>query len=388
MLVGGALAAAMTLTVLHGQQKPSSASAGADKVGATSFEKGGEDEFGPYEVVKNWPQPLSKEWTWGRTGGVWAESPDRVFIVQTGEIPLPLPKHPANTGLWGPGIPTYTAVDHPGTRHTNQFLVFGRDGKLIESLEQWKDLWVHPHSIKMNPYDPEHHVWALDGRSESGECAEQIFEFTHDLKKVVMTLGEYKVQGDDQYHFGGPTDLAFFPNGDFLVADGYRNGRIVRYDKNGKFLSQFGSKGNGPGQFRQVHGVVIDSRGIIYAADRGNSRIQVFDQSGKLLDIWPNIAFPDDLAITQDADGEHLWVADGDTSRFLKYDLNGRLLYHFGAFGTQPGRFWGTHRFSTDSEGNLYTAEVYGGRAQKFVPRRGADPTHIIGTFLGFNAAR
>ena len=64
------------------------------------------------------------------------------------------------------------------------------------------------------------------------------------------------------------------------------------------------------------------------------------------------------------------------------------MLYHFGAFGTQPGRFWGIHRFSTDADGNLYTAEVYGGRSQKLVPRKGADPNHIIGQFLGFKAAR
>jgi hypothetical protein len=68
--------------------------------------------------------------------------------------------------------------------------------------------------------------------------------------------------------------------------------------------------------------------------------------------------------------------------------LNGKLMYCFGAFGTQPGRFWGLHRFSTDTEGNLYTAEVYGGRAQKLVPKKGADKTHIIGPFRGFTASR
>lgn len=102
-------------------------------------------------MVPNWPQPLSKDWTWGRTGGVWAQSPDRVFVLQTGEIPLPLPGHPPNSGLWGPGVPTKTAVDYPGTRHTNQFLVVDRNGKLIEAWDQWHELWVHPHSIKMRP---------------------------------------------------------------------------------------------------------------------------------------------------------------------------------------------------------------------------------------------
>ena len=68
----------------------------------------------------------------------------------------------------------------------------------------------------------------------------------------------------------------------------------------------------------------------------------------------------------------------------LKFDLNGKLLAAWGTFGNQPGRLWGTHRISVDSEGNLYTAEVWGGRAQKFVPKKGADPSTLVGSFLDF----
>ncbi len=358
------------------QRKPASGAA------AASVERGGEEEAGPYEVAADWPLAWDPAWTFGRTGGVWAESPDRVFVIQTGE--LPMLKGPRSRAT----IPVRNAVDHPDTRRTmHQFMVFNRAGKLVESWEQHHDLWVHPHSVKMNPYDPEHHIWALDGRSESGKCAEQVFKFTND-GKLVMTLGEHGVPGNDQNHFAGPTDLAFLPNGDFLVADGYKNGRIVRFNKDGKYLSEFGTRGREPGQFTQVHGIAVDKQGLIYTADRGNKRIQVFDPQGKLLEVWPNLAFPDDLAVTDDPDGQHVWVVDGDTSKFLKYDLHGRLLYSFGTFGAEPGRTWGTHRFSVDSEGNLYTAEVYGGRAQKFVPKKGADPKHLIGPFLGFKRTR
>src|SRR5262245_18098912 len=148
----------------------------------------------------------------------------------------------------------------------------------------------------MNPYDPEGHIWALDGRSESGKCAEQVFKFTKD-GKLVMTLGEHGVPGNDKTHFAGPSDQAFFPNGDFLVADGYKNGRIVRFNKDGKYLMEFGTRGREPGLFTHVYGVAIASMGRIITADRGNRRIHIFDQSGKLLDIWPNIRMPDDIAL-------------------------------------------------------------------------------------------
>jgi hypothetical protein len=70
-------------------------------------------------------------------------------------------------------------------------------------------------------------------------------------------------------------------------------------------------------------------------------------------------------------------VFSGPLDKFMKYDLQGHLLYAWGTHGTTPGLFWAVHEFSVDSEGNLYTAEVFGGRAQKFHPRATADPTHL-----------
>jgi hypothetical protein len=80
--------------------------------------------------------------------------------------------------------------------------------------------------------------------------------------------------------------------------------------------------------------------------------------------------------ITKD---QHLWVSDGITQKFTKFDLTGKLLYSWGTFGAFPGGFWGVHQFSVDSEGNLYTADVHIGRPQKFRPKRGADPARLVG---------
>ena len=75
---------------------------------------------------------------------------------------------------------------------------------------------------------------------------------------------------------------------------------------------------------------------------------------------------------------QYLWVANGVTDQLLKYDLNGRLVYSWGSSGTAPGSFWGIHQFSVDSDGNLYGAETFTGRPQKFRPRPGADPSTTI----------
>jgi peptidylamidoglycolate lyase len=253
-------------------------------------------------------------------------------------------------------------------------MVVDRNGKMITSWEQHNKLFVWPHSVKVNPYDAERHVWIVDGKS--GECAEQVYKFTKD-GKLLMSLGEYRVPGTDETHFGGPTDIAFLPNGDFLVTDGYKNGRVIRFNKDGKYLSEFGKKGTGPGEFNVVHAIALDAQGRIFVSDRENRRIQVFDQRGKFLYLFPGVR-ADSILISKD---QVLWASNsaGTVHEMVKMSLDGKILDRWGSYGAEPGQLWGVHQFSVDGEGNLYTAEVFGGRAQKFRPKRGADPARIIG---------
>jgi DNA-binding beta-propeller fold protein YncE len=225
----------------------------------------------------------------------------------------------------------------------------------------------------MSPYDPEKHVWVV---SDSGDA---VFKFTYD-GKLVMTLGEVDVQGTDEKHFAEPTDIDWLPDGSILVADGYVNSRVVKFDKNGKFLLAWGTKGTEPGQLQVPHSIAVDGKRRVYVADRSNSRVQVFDENGKPLDIWPNISSPYTLLVSKD---QHLWVADGHLNRISKYDLTGKFLYGWGVSATirngdEPGWFDGPHQMSVDQEGNLYVAEVYGGRAQKFRPKKGVDPAKLM----------
>ena len=372
LAISGCFALAISFAAACAQPEPTTEDAPASGV---AQEKGGSDVTGHYDVVEDWPKTIEEGWTSARTGGVWALSPDRIFVVMTGELPV----------LEGPrsmaGVPVRNAVDHPDTkRDRHRFVLYDGDGNLVSSWQHLNHLFVHPHSVKMSPYDPDH-VWVVDGRSESGVCAESVWKFTLE-GELVMTLGEQGVPGNDETHFAGPTDLAFLPNGDFYVADGYKNGRVVKFNAAGEYQSEFGTRGREPGQFTQIHGIAVDSEGRIYAADRGNSRVQVFDADYNLLDIWPNIPFPMDIAITNDG---HAWVVDGNVNKFLKFNLDGHLQYAWGTGpGGKPGHVWGTHRISVDTEGNFYTAAVWGGRAQKFTPKEDADPAKLVGSFLDF----
>src|SRR5579864_5051082 len=350
----------------------------------TNQEKGGESVTGPYEVVPNWPGSLGHAGlTWGSQSGVFAESPDRVIILSRGEIPEKAreqsrgaysqypPGTEQNRLFEFPRLPIASTGIEP--RMTNCVNILDRNGKVIESWTQWDHLFEHgrgPHKVKINPYDPEKHVWIIDDERQ------QIFEFTHDGKDLVMTLGEAGVKGNDDKHFGRPTDIAWLPEGTFFISDGYVNTRVVKFDKNGKFIKTWGTPGTGPGQFHLPHSIDIDANRRVYVADRSNSRIQIFDENGKYLDEWDHMRSPFHIMITQD---QHWWVADGVTSQMVEYDLNGKYLYSWGSWGAFPGGMWGVHQFSVDSEGNLYTSEVFGGRQQKFRPKKGVDRALLVG---------
>ena len=330
----------------------------------TAQQKGGENETGPYEVVANWPQPLHNDgWSWGSTAGVWAEYPDRVFVYGRGELPV-LKEMPATDG-----VPKRVATQaKPRWEHC--LMIFDRNGKLVDAWEQHNDKFVRPHRVTINPYDPEKNIWLVD------DGAHQVFKFTNDGKKLLMVLGEKGKPGNDQYHFNRPTDVAFLPNGDFYVSDGYVNTRVVKYNKDGKYLFEWGKPGKGPGEFNLVHSIAIDvDNQRIYISDRSNSRIQIFDLNVKYVEEWNDIRSPFYVALSTDG---LVVVSDGMTQKILKYDLNGRLLYAWGTFGGYPGQLWGVHQMSVDSEGNLYVAEVFNGRPQKFRPKPGADPVQLI----------
>ena len=148
----------------------------------------------------------------------------------------------------------------------------------------------------------------------------QIFKFSPE-GKVLLTLGKAGVSQAGPATFIGPTACAIAPNGDIVIADGHwprpttaqQDGdRIVRITKEGKFVSEFGKLGSGPGEFMGPHALAFDSQGRLFVADRSNNRVQVFDRDMNFVDEWRHFGRPSGVAILKD---DTLIVADSESSR-------------------------------------------------------------------------
>ena len=328
-----------------------------------------------YDVVKDFALPYPREgYAWGSVPGVFVENDNRILVAARGEIKLPQPVPADYLGFFGS---LRSALNAPANEIRNCLRVIDSNGKILETWSQWDKLFEGtngPHKIKISPYDPQHRVWVV------GETKNVVDVFSNDGKQLLQTLGEENVAAEDDKHFGKPQDIAFMPDGSVLIADGLTNARIVKLDRNGKFVGTIGSRGTGPGQFGNLHAVDVDREGRIYAADRSGKRIQVFDKNGKFLASWPNIRFPNHVFVSDAPAGQpqDVWVADNMTAEVLKYDTAGNRTFSWNASGPVPGGFGELHQFSVDSKGNVYTADNVLGRLQKLTPKAGADPKHLI----------
>ena len=359
--------------------------------GPVSLQDLGPTGPGPYDVVDGWMKPFASEgFAWGGHSGVFAESPDRIFVVQRGETQLPDPVPPGFAGFVGSiGLNSLQG----GVRvWQNCIFVVDGDGNVIEVWDQWDHLFEGsdgrgPHRIRISPYDPERRVWVID---ESGH---QIFVFSNDGSELLMTLGEKDVGANDESHFGSPQDVAFLPDGRIVVADGLDNSRVLILDAEGNYITEFGEQGTRAGQFNGVHAVATGPDGRIFVADRDNKRVQVFNQSTRSTWYHPTIApiavWPFDLPLDIIVSGYDVWVSDLSPAKIVKLDLNGNRQYTWQLDSEGPGRFREMHSFAVDADGNLYGSDNQLGRTQKLVPKADADPTLLIGApYVAVDAGR
>ena len=327
----------------------------------------------PYDVVEDWLQPFAEPgFVWGSHPGLAVESPDRIFIIQRGELAVPDPLPAEFTYYYG-SAEGLSALSPRGAREMrNVIFIVDGDGELIDSWTQWDYLFegtAGPHKISISPYDPERRVWVVnDGR-------EQIHVFSNDGSELLFSLGTWDEAGDDQTHFGRPQDVAFMQDGSILVADGLTNSRIVKFDRDGNYLLEWGTRGSEDGQFNAVHAVATDEQDRVYVADRSNDRIQVFDEMGNHLATWPNLNFPNHIVITAN---QEVWVSDNQPVRLVKFDTDGNRLYSWDASGRGPDEFGELHAFAIDEDGNWYGADNVLGRSLKFTPMQGADRANLM----------
>lgn len=378
---------------------------------AVPGEQGGQDMFGPYDVVVGWPQNIAElpghdAWTYGAGQSVFAESPNRVFMLFRGELPnIDAPQRFVTYQGNGPGVSFPTAqvpwrntsvgprsslpgsldggdtdrgtygLDH---RWEHALLVANSDGEIVEEWTQWDHLFRRPHFVTIDPFDAEKKVWVVD------DYRHAIFVFSNDGSELLNTIGVPNVRGNDDAHFYRPTFLTFTED-HVYVADGYINTRVVKLDKEGNFIMTWGQPGDRggnetrPSYFNNVHGIAIDlDRELVFVNDRGNNRVQIFDYDGSYNNEWSFGSEPTDIHLIYMGDDGTLWAADRATSKILGYNQDGELIYSWGIFGDFPGAFFGVHAMSVDQEGNFYVAEVGGGRVQKFSPRQGARTETLI----------
>jgi DNA-binding beta-propeller fold protein YncE len=196
------------------------------------------------------------------------------------------------------------------------------------------------HSVRV---DPQGNIWVVDATGHV------IYKLNQEGKEV-MRLGTKGTSGTSQTTFNLPTDIAFAPNGDLYVSDGYGSARVVKFSRDGKYLLQWGTRGTGPGQFMLPHNVVVDAQGRVYVTDRDNQRIEVFDPNGKFITEWKETGGVSGLALTKDGR-----IVTGAMLRNLD--------------GTVVGRFpdaMAAHGATVDAAGNIYLAQL-SGIVQKYV---------------------
>jgi len=241
----------------------------------------------PYRPGESWGQ-LPEGRKWGSSASVSTAPDGTIWVVD----------RCGNSGAGG------TTCAGPSA-NVNPVFQLDPSGKVRKTFGA--GVFVSPHKLSV---DKEGNVWVADNGGH------QVFKFNQD-GKVLMTLGKKGVAGPGEDEFDAPTDVAIAPSGDIFVGDGHSGGgtatgnaRIMKFDKNGKFLKTWGKKGMGPGEFDVIHTLAFDSRGRLFVGDRQNNRIQIFDQNGKFLAQWFQFGRPSGMYIDK---SDVLYVADSES---------------------------------------------------------------------------
>ena len=171
--------------------------------------------------------------------------------------------------------------------------------------------------------------------------------------------------------FNRPTDIAWDAAGNSFISDGYGNSRVVKFDKDGNWVKEWGKRGTAQGEFHTLHSIATDAKGNVYVGDRENNRIQVFDGEGNFLKEWTGTGAPWAICITP-GPKQVLYTSDSVAGRIYKLDLDGNILGEFGKDGKRLRQFGWVHEISCPSENTLFVAELLNWRVQKLI----LHPTH------------
>ncbi|MGD8289472.1 MAG: hypothetical protein PVF90_00960 [Gemmatimonadota bacterium] len=174
-------------------------------------------------------------------------------------------------------------------------------GNVVQSFGAGQILWPHGMDV-----DRDGNVWIADARvanereieanPAAANLGSSVMKFSPD-GELLLTIGTPGETGAPPTHLTDPSDVLVAPDGSIFIGEAHGDqfldedgptavGRISKWSPDGELLMTFGEWGYGDGQFRGAHSLAMDSQGRLFIADRGNRRIQIFDQEGNHLDTW------------------------------------------------------------------------------------------------------
>jgi len=295
-----------------------------------------------YSIVPHWPD-VPKNFSMGQATGVAVDSHNHVFIF-----------HRASRE-WVDPFPIETISE-------DTVLMF--DGDTGELKNSWGGgLFIMPHGLSV---DKDNNIWLTDVGSQ------QIHKLSHD-GELLLSIGEAGVIGNDNTHFGLPSDLTILADGSVYVSDGYANTRIIKLDSSGTFNMQWGTPGDQSGAFDLPHGIAANNNRI-YVADRGNSRLQIFDNQGAYITKWKaeQVGRPYGVAVSGD---EKVFIIDGGDqpyntrSRVVILDTEGKVLDSFSAENESDLNNLG-HDIALGADGAVYVVDAWARSVRKYTSKK------------------
>ena len=264
---------------------------------------------------------------------------------------------------------------------------FDPTGTFIREIGQGLYGFEFAHAVRV---DSDDNIWTVD------EGTNMVIKFNPE-GRVVMVMGRRPdpVEGivapaagnaqppTEKYVFSRPTDVGWDKAGNIFVTDGYGNSRIVKYDKNGRFVKEAGTRGDKPGQLNLPHTMAVDAQGNVYVGDRSNTRVQVFDNDLNVKAIYDNVGSPWAVCISP-GPHQYLFVSNSIpdnglaqyrdiTGEIYKMELDGTIVGRFGKPGKQLGEFSTVHEIDCRNPNELLVSEITSWRVQKIV--LGAPPS-------------
>ncbi len=318
----------------------------------------------PYRLVEDWPQlPTTMNGgEWGETIGVDRDHDGNIWVFHRC-----FNDEPAGAA---------TCV---GRDDDPPILKFHPSGELLDSWGEGR--FAAPHGFHI---DPEGNLWATDyngsetvlGLSAGGR-GHQVFKFSP-TGELLLTLGQAGVAGNGPDTFDRPSDVAVADNGDIFVTDGHGpNNRVVKFAKDGRFITTWGGPGDGPGEFNQPHTLSLDTQGRVFVGDRSNSRIQIFEPDGTFVAEWKQFGRPSGMFIDED---DILYVTDSTSNSRNNPGFNRGIYIGSARDGSvtayiadpdldqqEVRGISGASGITADRAGNVYAADVGPKRIRKYV---------------------